>query len=422
MFQKRSGRRFEIMGPGSADFLELESTMLKQIEPMKLADLTRSLVQIPSVNPPGEEKQVAEFIASWFDKRHFDYVLTEATKDRPNVEVKLSGEESEEGRSGRKKTLVFNGHTDVVPVGSDWIHEPFGGDIEDGRVYGRGSGDMKGGLAAMMTVLELLKASGATKHLFGSIVFDAVVAEEISGPFGTYHMVKRGLTADFAVVGEPTDMTICTAHKGNITFEITTHGKAAHASVPQFGLNAIMEMQKVISALEEYRLQLPAKVNHPLLGSPTLNIGVISGGIKSNVVPDKCMIAAERRVVPPETLEDAKMEVQTLLWNLASQEQNLKYDLVFKQQTGPSELQNGRDGLEAVLSSFKQVTGKYNAKPAGLRASCDAYFLSAFAKIPTVIFGPGSLGNIHNHDEYVEIEELEIAAKVYALTALRLLA
>jgi len=150
----------------------LMDKVFRELEPRKLAELTSSLVKFPSVNPPGEEKEVAHFIVDWFEKRGFSCTMTEAATGRPNVEVRLEG-----NAEPNTKTLVFNGHTDVVPAGSDWTHDPFGGEIVDGRVYGRGAADMKGGLAAMMVTLEALKCKAVDK-LSGSIILHAVVDEE----------------------------------------------------------------------------------------------------------------------------------------------------------------------------------------------------------------------------------------------------
>jgi len=403
----------------SPELRELELEVLQAVDSRKIVELTSSLVKIPSLNPPGEEKNLAEFIASWFEKRHFDFVLTEAVANRPNVEVRLEGEgECAVKEMKRKKTLVFNGHMDVVPPGCDWVHDPFGGEIENGKVYGRGSADMKGGLAAMMILLEVLRSKAKNK-LRGSVIFDAVVGEEISCPYGTYHMVKRGLRGDFAIVGEPTDMTICSAHKGNITYEITTHGKAAHASVPHTGINAIMKMHKIIGSLEKYGEEIKEKYNHPLLSSPTVNIGVINGGVKSNIVPDRCWVSAERRIVPPQTVESAKSEIIQLLANLAKQDEELVYSIEFTQEMGASEIKGGEDGVRAILSAYDRVTD--SEKPSalvGFVASCDAYFLNSVAQIPTVVFGPGRMKNIHTHDEYVDVQDLETCTKIYALTAL----
>jgi succinyl-diaminopimelate desuccinylase len=398
------------------EVVEKAQKILARIERQKIAELTQELVKIPSENPPGKEKRVAEFIGSWFEKRGFEVEFFEAESNRPNVKVVLTG------RQEGGKSFLLNGHMDVVPAGSGWSHDPFGGEIENGRIYGRGSADMKGGLASMMVALEEIKNSGALTSTTGSIIFTAVVDEEIGGPVGTSYLAReKGLRGDFAVIGEPTAMDVCTAHKGNITFEVSTMGKSAHASVPQLGKNAIFKMNEIILDLIEYSKELEHRLSHPLLGKPTLNIGVINGGTKSNIVPDRCTISAERRVLPGETLERAKAELEELLAHTKRNDRELDYTANFKVLIGPSELHDGKEGLQSVLKSLEKVSGKRELKPVGFVATCDAYFLTAFGKTPTIIFGPGSLSNIHKPDEYVEIAELEQASKVYALSALTFL-
>jgi succinyl-diaminopimelate desuccinylase len=400
---------------------KLSERIVKRIDSSRVSSLTQQLVKIPSVNPPGNEKQVAEFIASWFDKRGFDLKTIESVKGRPNLEVKLDFPRVK-GAKTKRKILILNGHMDVVPQGSfGWSHHPFGADMQKGRIYGRGSADMKGGVASMMIAIEEIKRnnSNLSEFLHGSIIFTAVVDEEIGGPIGTSYLVReRGLRGDFAIVGEPTNLNICTSHKGVITFDITTRGKSAHASVPNQGINAIMKMNKVITLLDKYSKKLVQRPMHHLVGGPTLNIGVISGGTKSNVVPDSCTISAERRVTPLETMEDARHELEEFLADVKLKDTNLDFVLDFKIMTGPSELgRNGKEGLENLVHSLECVTGKTNIKPIGFVGTCDAYFLSAFGRIPSVIFGPGSMSNIHKPNEYVEISDLVTASKTYAMTA-----
>jgi acetylornithine deacetylase/succinyl-diaminopimelate desuccinylase family protein len=304
---------------------------------------------------------------------------------------------------------------DVVPTGAGWTHDPFGGEINRGRLYGRGSGDMKGALAAMMITLDVLRKQ--RKRISGGVVFQAVVDEEVGTPIGTGHLVKRGLRADFAIVGEPTSLEVCTCHKGSINYEITTHGKAAHASVPHAGVSAILAMQGVISGLTAYSKRLPSMVKHPLLGSPTINVGIIEGGTKVNIVPDSCRIVGERRVVPPETANSAASQVAAVVKS-TTDSKKIKYDMKVFRKIEPSEARDEAGAITALLGSVRQVIKK-RRRPIGFVATCDAHYLNNIARIPTVICGPGSLTNIHNADEYVEIKELESAGRIYALTFLK---
>jgi acetylornithine deacetylase len=391
----------------------LVSRIMSSIERSPLVDLTRDLVKIPSVNPPGEEMAVADFISSWFEKRG-SYLITEleVAPNRPNILV----------RSGDSygRNIIFNGHMDVVPAGEGWSFDPFGGEIKGNRMYGRGVADMKGALAAMMIAMDTLNRE-ASDYLKGSITLAAVVDEEKGGFFGSNQVVKNGISADFAIVGEPTGLKVAAAHKGNLTFEITTFGKSAHASMPKNGVNAVLKMCTVISELKKYAEKLETLQPHPLLGLPTFNVGTINGGVKSNVVPQTCSITAERRLVIPETINEVKNEIASILNSVAKSDPELRYELKFLEEVGPSQMMDGKLYLDKVLESLSYI-GKREDAQIGFEATCDAYYFNTIAKIPTIILGPGSIKDIHKPDESIEVRELFDAAKLYALIALNLLA
>lgn len=382
------------------------------IDQENVVRLTSDLIKFPTINPPGDERQVCEFIASWLDKRGINASLLEEVPGRTNVEAVV------EGDLGPGRTLVLNGHTDVVPVGNGWTREPFSGEVEDGRVYGRGSADMKGGLAAMMVAAE-----AAHKHrtrLRGRLILQAVADEEVGGPAGTGFLVRRGLSGDLAIVGEPTGMDVCVCHKGVIRFDVTTFGKSAHSSVPWEGKSAILAMCTVMDALRDYGARLAKDRVHPMLGAPTVNIGVIEGGVAVNFVPDRCRIVAERRLVPPETIEQTVREV-TVLVSKAAGAAGVKHELVFKSESMTSDASDEKEKVQVVLDAKRLATGgEEMPSPKGFLATCDARFLSNDARIPSLIFGPGSLAQVHAPDEYVHASELGIAAKVYALALSRL--
>lgn len=274
---------------------------------------------------------------------------------------------------------------------------------------------MKGGLAALMIAMNALKSIG---EIHGRVIFQAVADEEGGGRLGTAHLVKSGLRADFGIVAEPTSMRICIAHRGIVTFEIITYGKAAHASAPLNGINAILKMDKVIKALAEYSNELNRSHCHPALGYPTLNVGVIQGGTRANIVPDRCWISAERRLVPPERAEAAIMQLRSLLGAISREDSEFVYDFKVDHVREASEIHGGKEGLGCMMSSLHEF--REYASPEGFPAACDAGFLEN-SGIPTVIIGPGALSNAHTVDEYVEIDELQVAARVYTLAALKFL-
>jgi len=403
------------MGSGADG--RLEGQIASVLPGSKVAELAKSLMKIPSINPPGQEKEVAEFTASWFETRGFDCRVRAKDPNRPNVEVRLEGGAGPDSAN----SLLFNTHMDVVPVGEGWTHPPFDPVLENGKLFGRGSSDTKGGMAAMMLAMEALKSKAKDK-LAGTLVLQCVSDEETGGIYGSSFLAQQGLRADFGIVAEPTDLAVCTAHKGDITFELTTKGKAAHASLPREGHSAILDMNSAISELLDYSKQIQARTNHPLLGFPTVNVGVISGGLKSNIIPDRCWIAAERRVVPPEEVDQCKKEIESLFSKLKIAQPGFDYDLQFINATGASEVSREHRGVQTLFSVLRDLSAKSPAKPVGFTATCDAYFLNKVAGVPTVIVGPGSLSRAHTRDEYVDVEELGTAAKAYAWTALRFLA
>ncbi|MEM0118037.1 MAG: M20 family metallopeptidase [Conexivisphaerales archaeon] len=395
-----------------ANSSRLISEILTEIDHSQLLDLARNLVKIPSENPPGEEKGVANFISSWFEKKgNYSITFLEAARNRPNVIV------TTEELPGKK--ILFNGHMDVVPAGDSWSVDPFEAAVIGDRMYGRGAADMKGALAAMMVAMDTVnKVAG--DFLQGTIILTAVVDEEKGGSLGSNQIVRKGIAADFAVVGEPTELRVASAHKGNLTFEVTTFGKSAHASMPKNGINAVLKMCAVISKLKKYSDELERSKPHPLLGLPTFNVGTIGGGVKSNVVPPSCRITAERRLIIPEDIERVKDEIEGILKNLANEDPELKYELKFLEEVGPSEMRDGKALLDIAFRSLSKL-GRDVSSQVGFGATCDAYYFNSIAKIPTVIIGPGSISDIHRPDESIKIEEIYTAAKFYALTALELL-
>lgn len=388
----------------------LAADLLAALRKDDVGRLTSDLVRIPTVNPPGEEREICEFIRSWLGKRGIESSLLEEVPGRTNVQALIEGDLP----GGR--TLVLNGHTDVVPVGNGWTKEPFGGSIEGGRVYGRGAADMKGGVAAMMVAADAVMRN--RKKLSGKLVFQAAADEEVGGSIGTGFLVRKGLKADLGIVAEPTGLEVCVCHKGVVRFEVMTFGRSAHSSVPWEGKSAITGMSTVVEAFREYGEKLAKGKKHPLLGAPTVNVGIIEGGVAVNFVPDRCRIVAERRLVPPETIEDASRAIERLVAR-AAKKGGVGHAMNFNSKSMSSDASRETKKVAIVLGAARAVTNK-KARPRGFLATCDARFLSNDAGIPTMVLGPGRLANVHAPDEYVEIQELERAAKIYALTFLGL--
>ena len=257
------------------------------IKKKDLIELTTQLIQIPTENPPGNERKAFIFLKPILSKMGFNIKTYISPKGRWNIVA-----ERRWGKGGRR--LLFNGHLDVVPPGnpSQWKYPPFQGKLEKGKIYGRGSSDMKGGIASFLHAISTIDRSKI--HIKqGAVVLHLVSDEESHGHQGTDFLTQKGLIqGDAALVGEPSSLHPVIGQKGAIWLRISTLGKSAHGSRPHQGVNAIEKMMKLITHLNILSLEK----EHPLLGRPTLNIGTIQGGTKINIVPDRCEIEVDRRI------------------------------------------------------------------------------------------------------------------------------
>jgi len=379
----------------------------------RLLGLTRELVRIPSVT--GEEAQLAEFLAKRMEAVGLEVQVLGAERTRLNVVGRLRG-------SVGRPVLIYNGHMDTVPIGerSLWSQDPYGGDLVDGGLYGRGSQDMKAGLAAMIETVEALKRSGI--QLRGDLLLEAVVDEERGGYLGTRWLVENGFRGDLAIVCEGGDLKLYTCHKGDYGVEISTIGKATHAATPEKGVNAVHKMIDVANAL----LAIPRRFHwekrtHPLTGPPLISLSVIEGGIQRNMVPDHCRMVVDRRVVPRfESVEEARREFQAVLSELQAKDEQLKIETKEIIDVEPAEVAETEPIVTAMQTAAERALG-YRLEIAGLKGFTDAHWMVNRHAIPTVSFGTRG-GNIHGVDEYVEVDSIVSVAKVLTQLAADLLA
>jgi len=377
----------------------------------ELIELTKQLVSIRSENPPGEQSEIGEFLESKMRETGLRVERYDFGPGKPNIIGRLVGK-------NRRPVLMFNGHVDTVPVGDTarWRSDPFEPVVRDGKLYGRGAADMKGGLAAMIHAAQNIAKTEA--DLNGTLLIACVVDEEVTG-YGTKSLVEKGYTADFAVVGEPTELSVLTAHKGVLEFNVTTTGISAHASTPRNGVNAIYKMSKVLLAIQKNLDELEKK-SHPLVGRPSISVGKICGGVASSVVPERCEIAVERRILPGENSDEVKRGVQDLLKMVKNEDPELKLEWNVTLEVDASETPLDSLIAKKSLEAVSEVTGiSQTAK--GFAAACDMRFLVNRGKVPTVILGPGSLNQAHATDEYVGTKQLVDAANIYQLIARKLL-
>lgn len=356
--------------------------------------LLRNLVAINSVNPslvPGGagEKEIAGMVADEMRAIGMDVEVTEVAPGRPNVVGLL------EGRA-QGKSLMFCGHIDTVGV--EGMSSPFDPIERDGKIYGRGAGDMKGGVAAMIEAARSLANSGGIKA--GRLIVAAVVDEEYAS-IGAESLVKNW-SADAAVVTEPTDLIVSIGHKGFSWVQITTQGRAAHGSRPLEGLDAILRMGRVLTRLEKLDRRLQAQTPHPVLGTPSLHGSLIKGGRELSTYPDRCVLKMERRTIVGESEKAALNEVEEILAALSQEDSEFKgsAQLMFSRKAYQTPL--GHDLPQMLESALNQI-GR-DTKRAGMTYWTDAAVLGE-AGIPSVIFGPGG-GGYHGLDEYVLIDDV----------------
>lgn len=385
-----------------------EQRLQGEIDEAGLVALLADLVRRPSVS--GEEKPTVEHLANFLSDHGLTVEMSEAAPGRPNLVCRWGAEDG--------PTLLLTGHSDTVPIGNGWSHDPFGAAVEDGRLYGRGSCDMKAGLAGMAVAMVAIKRAVAKPK--GGVVFAACVDEEVNG-LGTQAAIREGLRADWAVIGEPTELQPIRACRGNCYFEVEIGGRAAHAGSPEKGVSAIYGAMQAIAATQRHGEELAAH-RHPLLGIPTVSVGTIAGGSGVSVVPDTCNFWVDRRLLPGETGEQALADFRAALQRHMPPSNELRRQEWLRMELPPSEVADDHPLVSALTAAAKD-SGAPDLPVGGWTAASDGGYLMRDARIPTVLFGPGSIVNqAHRADEYVPLDETVVAARTYLTMAGRTLA
>ena len=380
------------------------------IDPDDVRHLLTKLIRSRSLNPPGDVRECAGLIAEELRKRNLPSEIIEEKPGVANVVSLLQGQAG-------GKTMVWNGHFDVVPAGENWEFDPFGGEFRDGYIYGRGSSDMKSGLAAMIVALDALKKAQAPFK--GRIVFQAVGDEETGSEGGTMLMIRKkiGAEAAFAIVSEPTNLQISIGNRGLRWIEVTVKGRASHAGRPHLGANALQAAARMISGLEK----LDFKARHPLfeIPTPSLSVTMMQAGTKINIIPERCTFAIDRRMIPGETSETVRREIEEVV------RQNLSTGIsaeirITHEGWEPYALDPASSLVAGLSRAVQEVVGE--APRLKGKAGCtDASHLVHKAGIPTVCFGPGLEDTAHTANERVALEKVVQAAKIYARAAMILL-
>ena len=384
--------------------------------PRDLTELLSCLIAIPSVNPMGRplqgpeflETRLSDWLVGYFESLGVDYERIPVAPGRDNVLARFHSNDS-------APTLLLDAHQDTVPVEGMTI-APFEPVVNSGRIYGRGSADVKGGMAAMLYAFRRLveeRPAGAANVLLSCTCDEEATILGISD-LVTYWGQPNGRSRllstrpDAAIVAEPTELEVVVAHRGVVRFRIHTTGRACHSSDPSQGENAIYRMARVVTCLEQYAGKLPQWFQpHPLCGPATLSVGRIEGGQSVNIVPDHCSIEVDRRVTPGEDWEQVIPHLRNWL------EQHLDFSIMIDAPwlSSPA-LGDDQNGwlAEALLERVEAVAGCSRA--VGVPYGTHAAPIAA-AGVPAVVFGPGSIAQAHTRDEYIEIDSLESAAEVY---------
>ncbi|HEX2345171.1 MAG TPA: M20/M25/M40 family metallo-hydrolase [Gaiellaceae bacterium] len=373
----------------------------------EVVELAARLVEIESINPDivvggSGETAIARFVVDWCERAGLETSLEEAAPSRPNVIAVARG-------LGGERSLMLNAHMDTVGVAG--MADPFVPRIEGGRLYGRGSYDMKGSLAACM----LATADAKRRGLSGDVILAAVADEEYAS-VGT-EAVAASVRADAAIVTEPTEMQLAIAHRGFVHLEIETQGRAAHGSRPHLGIDAIAKMGRVLVGIEDLDARLRSNPTHRYVGSGSLHASLIDGGQEFSSYPARCVLQAERRTIPGETVALVEDELAEIVTHAGADDLDFSAEVRVLGSREPFEVAEGDAIVQTVRRHATTVLGT-QPDIVGVSYWADSALLAA-AGIPTVLFGPRGEG-AHAEVEWVDVASLEQCVEIYVAVATEL--
>ena len=369
-----------------------------------MKEMLKKLIQAESTPQKGE-LAAAEVISAELSHSGIDCRIDTWDQSRANIIARVKSSE-------RKGALLFACHLDVVGQGeARWEKPPFEAVESDGKIYGRGSADMKGGIAAAVTAIRQIVDSGT--KLQGDIVFVAAAGEETDSCGAKRFISNHGWLPELigVVIPEPTDFAIVTAHRGMLWLEVTTKGKAAHGSTPQLGVNAIASMQSVLNELEKY--EIPAEA-HKLLGRCSMSINTITGGKALNVVPDKCSIGIDIRTLPEQNHQNIITDLEKIFAKLKSENPQFDAEVCVVRQVQPLETDCSCD----FVKYFCSAVGTNETTAVGFTTDGPHF---ALLSAPVVIFGPGKPELCHKPNEYIEVSDVKKAVEYYKKIILKFL-
>lgn len=379
----------------------------------EVVQLTQQLIRIPSHKyTENRESDIAEFIFKYCTDNGLETKMQEVEGPRRNVMAILKG-------NGTGKTLIFNGHIDTVPP-YEMTVEPFSAEIVDGCVLGRGANDMKGAVACMITAMINIRNKG--KILGGDIILTAAVGEEEKSD-GTEKVVKMGIKADGAIVGEPSNYGYALGHRGLEWLEIKIEGKPAHGGIPEAGINAISKASKLIQKIETELMPTLNKRQNEWMGPSVMNFGLIRGGTQPSSVADSCIIQIDRRYLPGENVESVIKEYQDIIDGLKNEDPQFKAEISRMDSNMMEEFDHApliAQPDSAIAIAVHDVLMEFLDKEPNIekrRGWTDAGVLSTYGKIPTVVTGPGDLKYSHAKDEKIPVADLVNYVEIYTRIA-----
>lgn len=391
---------------------DAEKNIIEMIEDEEVAALLQSLIQDRSDYPPGDTRGVINTLKGFIKDAGVDFEILAKKEHQPSLIASF-------GTSRSEKRLVYHAHVDTVPAGDleEWTKDPFDAEIEDGLIYGRGAGDDKGSVAAQ--IMALVTLARANVPLNGTLQIAAVADEESGGDAGTRWLREQGkISPDFLVVGEQTNNRVAIAERVACGIDLTIFGESAHGAMTWEGENAIIKMAGVIQWLKSQLLDQFPEDKHPYLPPPTLNIGKITGGIQWSIVPAKCKIEMDRRLLPGETRAEAMEEIRQLLDKYHDEVEEIRYELFTTGDVAPNINTPADDPfVELSNKTLSDICGEQRELTGYVQTSDGRWF--ADDGIPIIIFGPSNPEVGHSADEYVSQEQLTEAAQFYTLLAMR---
>jgi succinyl-diaminopimelate desuccinylase len=373
---------------------------VQRIMPIDPVELSRELIAFNTINPPGNELGCIRHLEKILADAGLETSLQNFAPDRANLIARTGG-------AGSKPPLCFTGHVDTVPLGNaGWSVEPFAGEIIDGKMYGRGSTDMKCGVAAFVAAVGNM--SEQLEGTAGAVL--VITAGEETGCEGAFHLARAGILgpAGAIVVAEPTSNAALVGHKGALWLRLTLKGVTAHRSMPHLGVNAAFKAAHVLTALETFQFNVAP---HPYLGSPTLNVGTVRAGLNVNSVPDLAEIGIDIRSIPGLEHSRIQQHLKAELGDEVSLEPIVDVGAVWTDPSSP--------WIKDVYGIVRDVTGE----DAGSTPRTAPYFTDASALTPalgnppTIILGPGEAAKAHQTDEYCSVQRIGEASEIYARLA-----